>query len=79
MVKQQHQTLRAVTNGKLLTLNILGQYLSLLEIFEYFHRKQTNQAFDVSLGKNLGQVMLFRMASRKIAVVPENLEIFHLF
>ena len=40
------------------------------------HRKQTNQAVDVSLGTNVEQSMLFQMASRKIAIAPENLEIF---
>ena len=30
-VRQQHQTLKAVTDGKLLTLNVPGQHLSLLE------------------------------------------------
>ena len=45
-VRQQYQTLKAVTDGKLLTLNILGQYLSLLETLN-FRRKQTNLAFDL--------------------------------
>ena len=31
VVRQQHQTLKAVTDGKLLALNVLGQHLSLLE------------------------------------------------
>ena len=31
VVKQQHQTLKAVTDGKLLTLDVLGQQLILLE------------------------------------------------
>ena len=43
-VRQQHQTLKAVTDGKLLTLNVLGQHLSLLETLN-FRRKQTNLAF----------------------------------
>ena len=43
---QQHQTLKAVTDGKLLTLNVLGQHLSLLEN-QNFRRKQTNVAFDL--------------------------------
>ena len=52
VVRQQHQTLKAMTDCKLLTLNILGQHLSLLKTIN-FHRKQTNQAFDVSLGTNV--------------------------
>ena len=28
MVRQQHQTLKEVRDGKLLTLNVIGQYLS---------------------------------------------------
>ena len=31
VVRHQHQALKAVTDEKLLTLNILGQQLSLLE------------------------------------------------
>ena len=31
MVREQHQTLKAVTDSKLLALNFLGQYLSYLE------------------------------------------------
>ena len=40
------QTLKAVIDCKLLTLNILGQHLSLLET-RNFNRKQTNLAFEV--------------------------------
>ena len=43
MVRQQHQTLKAVTDGKFIDL---GQQLSLLETLN-FRRKQTNLAFDV--------------------------------
>ena len=75
MVKQQHQTLKAVTVDKLLTVNIPRQHLSLLEI-QNFQRKPANQAVDVSLGTN---VVFFQMASRKIAIAPENLEISHFF
>ena len=64
MVKQQHQTLKAVTDGKLLTVNILCQYLGLIETLN-FHRKQTNQAVDVSLGTDVEQSMLFQMAFKK--------------
>ena len=31
VIRKQHQPLKAVTSGKLLTLNVLGQHLSLLE------------------------------------------------
>ena len=55
-VRQQHQTLKTVTDGKLLILNILGQHLSLHET-QNFHRKQTNLAFDLSFGTNVEQGM----------------------
>ena len=35
------KTLKAVIDGKLLTMNVLGQHLSLLET-RNFHKKQTN-------------------------------------
>ena len=41
-----------------------------------FSQKKT-PAFDVSFGTNVEQGMLFRMTSRKILIVPKNLEIFH--
>ena len=44
-----------------------------------FHRKQANQAFDVQLGTNVGQGLLLQMASRKITIASENLEVFHFF
>ena len=37
---------KAVIGCKLLTLNVLGQHLSLLETIN-FHRKQTKLAFEV--------------------------------
>ena len=40
---KQHQELKAVTNGKLVTLNVLSQHLSLLET-QHFRGKQTNVA-----------------------------------
>ena len=40
------KTLKAMIDGKLLTLNVLGQHLSLLET-RNFHRKQTNLAFEL--------------------------------
>ena len=47
VVRQQHETVKAVTDGRLLTFNVLiGQQLSLLETSN-FRRKQTNLAFDV--------------------------------
>ena len=68
------KTLKAVIDGKLLTLNVLGQHLSLLET-RNFHRKQTNLAFEVWFGTNVEQCMLFQMTSSEIAMViaPENL------
>ena len=70
--------MKAVTDCKLLTLNVLGQHLSLLET-RNFHRKQTNLTFEVWFGTNVEQGMLFQMTSRKIAFAPENLEIFNFF
>ena len=32
MLRQQHQMLKAVTDGKLLTLNVLGQRLAFFEL-----------------------------------------------
>ena len=46
VVRQQHQTLKALKDGKLLTLNVLDQPLSLLET-QHVRRKQTNLAFDM--------------------------------
>ena len=61
--RQQYQMLKAVTSGKLLTLNVLGQYLSLLKTLN-FQRKQTSLAFD-SQHKCVEQALLFQMTSRK--------------
>ena len=72
------KTLKAVIDGKSLTLNFLGQHLRLLEA-RNFHRKpsrkQTNLAFEMRFGTNVEQGMLFQMTSRKLAIAPENLEI----
>ena len=68
--------LEAVKDRKLLTLKVPGHYLSLLKILR-FHRLKTSLAFDVPVGTNVEQRILFRMTSRGISVVPENLEIFH--
>ena len=70
--------LKAVIDCKLLTLSVLGQHLSLLDT-RNFHRKQTNLAFEVWLGTNVEQSMLVQITSRKIAIIPENLEIFNFF
>ena len=72
------KTLKAVIDCKLLTLNVLGQHLSLFQTIN-FHRKQTKLAFDVSLGTNVEQGMLFQVTSRKIAMTPDNLEILNFF
>ena len=71
-------TLKALIDGKLLTLNVLGQHLSLLET-RHLQRKQTNLALEVWFGTNVEQGMLFQMTSRKVAIAPENLEIFNFF
>ena len=78
VVRQQYQTLKAVTDGKLLTLNVQGQQLSLLETWN-FRRRQTNLAFDVWFDTNVEQCMLFQMTSRKVVIAPENPEIFNFF
>ena len=41
------KTLKAVIDCKLLTLNVLGQHLSLLETKNFHKKKQTNLAFEV--------------------------------
>ena len=74
-VRQQHQTLKAVTDGKLLTSNVLGQYLSL----KNFCRKPTNLTFDLWFGTNVEQGMLLQITARKIVVAPEILKMFNLF
>ena len=48
------KTLKAVIHGKLLTLNVLGQHLSLLET-RNFHRRQTNLAFEVVVWHKCGK------------------------
>ena len=70
------KTLKAVKDCKLLTLNVPGQHLSLLET-KNFRRKQTNLAFEVWFGTDVKQGMLFQMTLRKKAIAPENLEIFN--
>ena len=74
----QHQNIEGSDKLQIIDLALLGQHLSLLETGN-FHRKQTNLAFVVSFGTNKEQGMLFQMTSRKIAIAPENLEIFNFF
>ena len=67
--------LKAVTDDKLSTVNILCRYLSLIETL---HKKQTNEAVEVSLGTNVEQSILFQIALKN-SIAPENLQIFHFY
>ena len=65
------KTLKAVIDGRLLTVNILCQHLSLIETLNFLKNKLT-KLLTCHLARN--KVWLFQMA-----IAPENLEIFHFF